>query len=134
MAELLELDRAIFGKHAYDEDDIRGFYKNPYFSPWVFVDSNEFVGAMFISKWDDRYHIHGIGLLPEYRNRGLGTSAINFVDSMAVYDKLDITTRVKATNNSAIRLFKRSGFGETHIEELAYENTGEPGIHLIKKY
>jgi len=33
MAELLELDRAIFGKHAYDEDDIRGFYKNPYFSP-----------------------------------------------------------------------------------------------------
>ncbi len=59
--------------------------------------------------------LHEIGLLPGYRNQGLGTQIISDVFAHADANGLAVELQVLVTN-PALRLYERMGFEPTHVK------------------
>jgi glutathione synthase/RimK-type ligase-like ATP-grasp enzyme/ribosomal protein S18 acetylase RimI-like enzyme len=87
------------------------------------------IGAVVLFKYKQALRIYSIAVLPEYRNKGLGTIAMNYVKNRAIekqYKKVLIEVHVK--NKSLIEWYKTNGFKETHIIKDYYTN----GEHALK--
>ncbi|WP_346853969.1 GNAT family N-acetyltransferase [uncultured Draconibacterium sp.] len=88
------------------------------------------IGAVVLFKYKQALRIYSIAVLPEYRNKGLGTIAMNHVKNMALekqYKKVLIEVHVK--NKSLIDWYKTNGFKETHVIKDYYTN-GEDALKM----
>lgn len=83
------------------------------------------IGQLFVDREDDNIHLLDISLLPEYRNRGLGTRFVQDVVTEADA-KGQTTTLYVHTENPAIRLYERFDFKIVNTTGLYYFMQRQP--------
>lgn len=71
-----------------------------------------------------------IGVLPEYRQRGIGTALLQACEANARMPKVRLNVRV--SNDPAIRLYKQSGYFQVGLWPRYYQD-GEDALILEKK-
>jgi ribosomal protein S18 acetylase RimI-like enzyme len=69
-------------------------------------------GRLYVARWDNELRIMDIALLPEYRNRGIGTQLLSDLLDEATAAGKPLTIHVEKFN-PARRLYERLGFVET---------------------
>lgn len=73
--------------------------------------------------------ITNIAVKQEYRNRGIGSSLINFLKSKMQEEKAEfITLEVRESNETAITLYEKSGFKTVGKRKGFYENPKEDAV------
>lgn len=85
---------------------------------------NEIIGTSWITFDGRRYHLHHIGVLTEYRNKGYGKQltieSIRFAKDKGIQIKLE----VHQSNLNAIELYKKIGF--TYL--------GDYDVYIIRSF
>ncbi len=80
----------------------------------IIVLNNEPVGRLYVDRRKDEVHIIDIALLPEFRNRGIGSKILK--DLIAEAEEENIPVRIYVEHfNPALRLYERLGF--TQIDD-----------------
>ncbi|MTI71788.1 MAG: GNAT family N-acetyltransferase [Firmicutes bacterium] len=74
--------------------------------------NNTVIGNLNVS-FADNVVIYGVGILPEYRNKGYGKEFIKRVIDNFDNDK-DIILEVNSKNNAAIKVYEKCGFNKTN--------------------
>lgn len=77
-------------------------------------------GRLYVDRRPDAIHVIDIALLPEHRNRGIGTSILRDLQSEAAAAGKRVTIYVEL-HNPARRFYDRLGFSQV----------GEAGLHLL---
>ncbi len=78
------------------------------------------IGRLYVARWREEIRIMDIALLPDYRNRGIGSGLLrDLLEEAAVIGKR-LTIHVERYN-PALRLYQRMGF----------ETVGETGVYLL---
>jgi len=80
---------------------------------------NEPVGRLYVDRRDDEIRLIDIALLPEYRNKGIGTSLINDLCEEAANRNKPLRIHVEKFN-PALHLYKRLGFTEMKDSGVYY--------------
>ena len=65
-------------------------------------------------------HIMSIAVLPEFRQKSIGTHLINYIKDNCNYSK--ITLYVQQSNNNAIKFYEKNLFSQTKLLKNYYEN------------
>ncbi|MFO8235802.1 MAG: N-acetyltransferase [Bacteroidales bacterium] len=85
---------------------------------------NKILGTSWMTFDGRRIHLHHIGVLPEYQNRGYGSlltvHSINFAKQKGCQIKLE----VHSNNTNAISLYKKLGF----------KRLGDYDIYIIREF
>ncbi|MEM2093974.1 MAG: ribosomal protein S18-alanine N-acetyltransferase, partial [Candidatus Bathyarchaeia archaeon] len=77
-------------------------------------------------------HIVSIAVLPEYRNRGIGSSLVEkAIERLKEYHATEIFLEVRVSNKAAINLYKKFGFS-TSREILGYYRDGETALVMVR--
>jgi ribosomal protein S18 acetylase RimI-like enzyme len=87
---------------------------------------NEPVGRLYVDRRDDEIRLIDIALLPEYRNKGIGTSLINDLCDEAANRNKPLRIHVEKFN-PALHLYKRLGFTEMKDSGVYYLMEWIPG-------
>lgn len=97
------------------QQDYRGRFPNAEHS--VILHGDERVGRLYVARSDDEVRVLDLTVLPEYRNRGIGTGLVK--DLMREASESHRPVRIHLDHGSpSIRLFERLGF--TPVEELPF--------------
>lgn len=80
-------------------------------------------GRLYLDRRADEFRIIDIALLPEYRNRGIGTGLLREIQAEAESAGLPVRIHVER-NNPALSLYHRLGFGEV----------GENGVYYLMEW
>lgn len=81
----------------------------------IVLDKNKPIGRLYLDYRDDEIRIVDIALLPEHRNRGIGSKLIK--DVMAEAGRLGLMVRIHVEhNNPAMTLYERLGFQKVDEE------------------
>lgn len=100
----------------WDEAVSRMFFEQSWRKRRVVQVGGENAGWLELRPDGDKWlYLAEIGLLPAYRNRGLGTRIIKDVFAYADAHGLDVELQVLVTN-PARRLYERLGFRQTHFK------------------
>ena len=75
----------------------------------VILLGDEAVGRLYVSRWRDELRIVDIALLPEFCNRGIGTTLLHGLQSEAAAAGKPLRIHVERFN-PALRLYERLGF------------------------
>lgn len=81
------------------------------------------VGRLWVDRHADRIHVLDLTILPEHRNRGIGSTVLRSLRAEAAVSKLPLTIHVESFNPSR-RLFERLGFAEK----------SESGFHVLMEW
>ena len=87
------------------------------------------VGYSVASEESDILHLISIGVLREYRRRGVGTALILALISNARSDVRGVRLEVKQGNTDAIRLYEDLGFRKVDLIQNYYED-GSPAVKM----
>ena len=78
------------------------------------------IGRLYVARWREEIRIMDIALLPDYRNRGIGSGLLRDLLEEAAVTGKRLTIHVERYN-PALRLYRRMGF----------EPVGETGVYLL---
>ncbi len=78
------------------------------------------IGRLYVARWREEIRIMDIALLPDYRNRGIGSGLLRDLLEEAAVTGKRLTIHVERYN-PALRLYRRVGF----------EPIGETGVYLL---
>jgi ribosomal protein S18 acetylase RimI-like enzyme len=81
---------------------------------------NRSIGRLYIARWPEEIRIVDLALLPEYRNRGIGTRLLTDVLEEAAAAGKPVRIHVEGFN-PALSLYRRLGFVQI----------GEHGVYLL---
>lgn len=99
----------------WDEDISRYFFEKTWRGRCVVMVAGENEGWLELRLEEKWLYLAEIGLLPIYRNHGLGTQIIQDVFAYADEHGLDVELQVLVTN-PAQHLYERLGFSTTHLK------------------
>jgi ribosomal protein S18 acetylase RimI-like enzyme len=113
------------------------YYREHYASAsfWVVLFEDRPCGRLYIDRWDTELRIIDIALLPDYRNRGIGTALLQQTIEEGSKLALPVTIHVEQFN-PALRLYQRLGFlpvRENGIYLLMKQSPGQPGCKVDLK-
>jgi GNAT superfamily N-acetyltransferase len=88
-------------------------------------EDGEPVGRHLVERQSDCYRGIDLAVLPEHRNRGIGTWALRQIQQLAALE--GVVFRLRALrNNRALRLYERLGFIRIGSDELSFEMEWQP--------
>ena len=134
-----------------DIDDIMLIEKKCFTTPWsreAFINelfnklayyqcaevNGKIVGYMGIWKICDEGHVTNIGVLPEYRKKGIATMLIDkMIEICKCSEIINMTLEVRESNFDAIRLYERFGFKSMGKRPKYYHNPVEDAIIMWKE-
>lgn len=97
-----------------------GNYDCPSFT--IIVHNEIPIGRLYINRFDDEIRIIDIAILPEYRNKGIGSKIIKSIIAESEIKKIPISLHVEH-NNTAIDFYRRFDF--TLVNDL--------GVYILMK-
>lgn len=99
----------------WDEDEALFFFEKSWRQRQVVMVEDQPAGWLELAAEANWLFLKDIGLLPDYRNQGLGTRIIEDVFAHADAQGMTVELQVLVTN-PAIRLYERLGFVPSHIK------------------
>ena len=88
---------------------------------WVIEDQHKIIGFVLLLLKAGEGHILNIAVHPDYQRRGYGQQLFNKVISVACEEKVTILfLEVRASNLSAIALYKKMGFNQIGMRKGYY--------------
>ncbi|MEZ5594484.1 MAG: GNAT family N-acetyltransferase [Gammaproteobacteria bacterium] len=75
----------------------------------LILQNRQAIGRLYLDQWDDEYRLIDIALLPEHRNKGLGTQLLHDILAQAASQGKAVRIHVEHFN-PALRLYQRLGF------------------------
>jgi ribosomal-protein-alanine N-acetyltransferase len=131
LSALRQLEQVCFPKDAWPLFDLIGVLSFPNTLRLKAMVDGQMVGfvGVDIKRSEDLAWIATIGVLPEYRKRGIASTMLAEVEGRLGVRRIRLS--VRASNQTAIRLYTR--FGYTHYETwVRYYNDGEDALVLEK--
>jgi ribosomal-protein-alanine N-acetyltransferase len=92
--------------------------------------------AAFCAFWlvAEQAHINNLAVLPELRERGLGTHLLEAVIEEAAHLGAELMTlEVRQSNTPALRLYARSGFRQEGVRKNYYSSPVEDALILSRQ-
>jgi ribosomal-protein-alanine N-acetyltransferase len=92
--------------------------------------------AAFCAFWlvAEQAHINNLAVLPELRERGLGTHLLAAIIEEAAHLGAELMTlEVRQSNTPALRLYARSGFRQEGVRKNYYSGPVEDALILSRK-
>ncbi len=117
-AELPYFGKALL-RTQYEMRRMQYLARFPGTAPSVIATSHAPCGTLWLAESADEIRIVDIALLPQFRNRGLGTNVLLDLISRADLEFKPLTLTVSKTNPGACRLYQRLGF--VIIEDLGMD-------------
>ena len=111
--------------------------KNHMASYVVAIDENTNKIAGYAGMWIvlDEAHITNVGVLPEYRGKGIGVMLMNRqVKDSIIAGAIKMTLEARVSNEVAINLYKKLGFTQVGIRKRYYEDNNEDAVIMWKYY
>ncbi|MEM8782486.1 MAG: GNAT family N-acetyltransferase [Planctomycetota bacterium] len=99
----------------WEEEVARGFFDRSWRKRQVVEVDGQRAGWIELAIEGTSLYLHEIGLLPEFRNAGLGSRIIDDVCQHADAQALNVELQVLVTN-PAQRLYERMGFRPAHFK------------------
>ena len=104
-----EAQKAAFLRMQWEAQQLHYRTHNPNSTHDIILLDTETVGRIYVSRRETEIRILDITILPEYRNRGVGTPLIEELMREAALARLPLNIFVESFNPS-VRLFERLGF------------------------
>ena len=83
----------------------------------------------------DEGYVTNIGVLPEYRRRGIGSKIVNELINFSIEKSLDfISLEVRVSNQAAIELYKSFDFKEVGKRKNFYRNPAEDAFIMTRYF
>ncbi|MGR8935951.1 MAG: GNAT family N-acetyltransferase [Gammaproteobacteria bacterium] len=111
------LDMQFSAQHCYYQEN----YTDTDFL--ILLLDNRPVGRLYVARWSDEIRIVDIALLPEYRNRGIGTRILQDLLAEAAAAQKPVRIHVECFN-PALNLYRRLGF----------KRIGEHGVYYLMEW
>ncbi len=128
IAELAQLEKECFSL-PWSEKSLSEELQNPVARFYVAKDGEKTVGYIGAFNVGGEVSITNIAVKQEYRNRGIATKLINTLKSKMQEEKAEfITLEVRASNETAIRLYEKNGFETVGLRKGFYENPKEDAV------
>lgn len=111
---------------------INEFKGNIFTKYFIYLEKSNIIG--FVNYYDmyERFEIANIYVLPEYRNKKIGSKLIEYVIKLGESQNIEnITLEVKEDNVYAIRLYRNYNFKTVAIREKYYN--GVDGLLMERK-
>jgi ribosomal protein S18 acetylase RimI-like enzyme len=89
----------------------------PYAHWDMIIRQNEIIGQILVAPLDDELRLVDVSLLPEFRNRGIGTALLRDLLDKAASENRRVTLHV-LQDNPAVRLYERLGFTNTRKQGI----------------
>jgi GNAT superfamily N-acetyltransferase len=118
-----EAQRQAFIKMQFDAQQLHYRTHNPNATHDIILLDNHPVGRLYVARREDEVRILDITVLPEYRNRGIGTPLIEELMREAAQASKPLNIYIESFNRS-LRLFERLGFVKTE----------EDGVNLLMEW
>jgi ribosomal-protein-alanine N-acetyltransferase len=130
-----ELEKACFPLDAWPLWDIIGVLTVPNVVRLKAVAGERLVGfiAGDLRPSENMAWIATVGVLPEYRGQGIGTALLRACESRLRRKVERVRLCVRASNDTAIRLYLREGYGKVGIWPRYYQN-GEDAEVMEKSF
>lgn len=103
--------------------------ENYFVRNFVYLYDNKPVALISYSIIYDRIEIDYLWVMPDYRNKGIGISLIEFI--FKIPNMKNITLEVCVDNYAAIRLYKKMGFTIATIRKKYYKS--KDGYLMIRE-
>lgn len=127
--ELAKCFSAIF----LSKEKIMEEFKNNIFTKYfIYIEKSNIIG--FVNYYDlyDRFEIANISVVPEFRNKKIGSKLMEYVIELGKRQGIEnITLEVKKDNEYAIKLYSKYNFKTVAIREKYYE--GIDGLLMERK-
>ncbi len=85
----------------------------------IILQAEQSIGRLYLDKWEDEHRLIDIALLPEYRNKGLGTKLMKEILAEAAAEAKAVRIHVEHFN-PALRLYERLGFTKLEDKGVYY--------------
>jgi ribosomal protein S18 acetylase RimI-like enzyme len=118
-----EAQREAFIKMQFDAQQLHYKTHNPNATHDIILLDERPAGRLYVARREDEVRILDITVLPEYRNRGIGTPLIEELMREAARAGKPLNIYVESFNRS-LRLFERLGFVKTE----------EDGVNLLMEW
>lgn len=126
--DVAQIEKACFSK-PWDEISIAAELKNEFSEFYIAVENGTAVGFVGLYALTDEADIVRVGVLPQYRNRGIAravlTKSLENVDG-------DVFLDVRESNVPAISLYRSLGFYDTGVRKDYYSDPEENAV-LMKR-
>jgi ribosomal protein S18 acetylase RimI-like enzyme len=86
----------------------------------------EAIGRIWLYRGTTEHHLVDIALMPEFRNRGIGSALVKDAIAGARAAGLRLRCSVAATNAGSLRFHQRLGFQVAGQDDLYYDLALEP--------
>lgn len=83
----------------------------------IILSDTQPVGRLWVAHLADEIHVLDLTILPEFRNRGIGTSIIRALIGQGLKSDRPVNIQVETFNRS-VRLFERMGFVVTDTQAM----------------
>ena len=130
---IAELEEICFSTPWSDEAILDAFKNGTKF--FVAVKNKKVIGYIGISCILDEGYITNIAVLPELRNKGVGTALLNRVFALARDSRLEfVSLEVRESNQSAISLYEKLDFKQEGLRKGFYTNPKEDALIMTKRF
>lgn len=133
IADVAECEKICFSCPWSKESLIDAYNNNTSF--FVAVEGDKVIGYIGINCILDEGYITNIAVLPESREKGVGTALINRVFSLASDLNLSfVSLEVRESNSKAINLYKNLGFKTEGKRKNFYNKPKEDALIMTKRF
>ena len=126
--DVAQIEEACFSK-PWDELSIAAELKNEFSQFYIAVENGRGVGFVGLYALTGEADIVRVGVLPQYRNRGIARAVLN--KSLENVDG-DVFLDVRESNAPAINLYRSLGFYDTGVRKDYYSDPEENAV-LMKR-
>ena len=124
ISEILEIEKLSF-QEPWTRDMFERELSLPMSRFFIFKHDNKLAG--YVGGWLilDEAHITNIAVHPQFRSKGLGRAALDFlVEDMYIKGARKALLEVRETNIAANKLYKSAGFKAVGFREKYYKDEG----------
>lgn len=126
--DVADIEKACFSK-PWNEISIAAELKNEFSRFYVAVEDGKAVGFVGLYALSGEADIVRVGVLPQYRNRGIARAVLK--KSLEHIDG-DVFLDVRESNTAAISLYRSLGFYDTGVRKNYYSDPEENAV-LMKR-
>lgn len=135
VAQVAALEKICFGTEAWSEKSVASELENE-LALWIVAEDNGqvlgYVGSQTVM---DETDMMNIAVHPDYRNQGIATGLIvGLVGALKLRGSHSLTLEVRASNESAQKLYEKLGFVLAGKRPRYYQNPKEDAYILRKEW